>query len=339
MTFEISGYYLELTNICNAKCYYCYNNSGNKKHESIDFNCLKKFLNTIKNDNVRIILSGGEPFFYEDIFRILEMIKEYQLKCTIITNGTCLSEHVLKMLDSNIFTLQMSVNSLKAEVHDSITGVPGSFSSISAAIESVKLHSYATKVIVRFLVQKKNMFELPDIPTSKLYWRADKILLDVLKFSGRKGKEIYVGSLDQYDIYNIYHIFSSLGKEHRKIEIPKLTAICKFCLHNDTIRVFPRVDCYGNIYPCNLFGSDLYCVGNIYHSSPYDIFSDANERLIDFIRTCCDRRKRIVHCAQCFAKDVCYGGCPGLSSMLGDFYVEDPYCKLRKEYFLGKLPK
>ena len=333
MKFVISGYYFEITSLCNARCFYCYNNSGYEKHKSIEISLIEKIIREDESiSNKEIIISGGEPFLHKDIIKIISLINSKQIRCKIITNGTCLNKETLKLLKGMKITLQFSLNGLVSKTHDSITTIRGSYKTICTAIKYIKANMPYIKTQIRYLIQRSNVNEIEDIKNSYLYQLADEVILDILKFSGRESSDNHY-FFDINELFQVYHRIDELKNEMSKISIPKLISICKFCENSDNIHIYPRIDCFGYVYPCNLFCGNEYQIGNN-ESIPHML---NNNTMKNFLAICSARKSNIENCSSCFAKEVCYGGCPGLSDICGNFYHEDVYCNLRKEYFLNKL--
>ncbi len=84
-----STYYLHLTNRCNLKCTYCYNQKQRLKKEELPFEKWRVILDKILPHANHIILTGGECFLYEEIGKIVQYIKAFRkdifLSC--ISNG------------------------------------------------------------------------------------------------------------------------------------------------------------------------------------------------------------------------------------------------------------
>lgn len=335
MKFTISGYYIEINDFCNAKCFYCYNNSGYKKRNHIEKSLIEKIISEDENISEKeIIISGGEPFLNRDIIDIISFIDSKHIRFKVITNGTCLKQDILNLLVQKNFTLQFSLNSFNSMVHDSITGITGSYTTICNSIEYIKTNMPDIKIEIRYLLHRGNINELDQISNSILYQKSDKFILDILKFSGRDTNENYK-IFNSWEVFEIYHQINELKNKIDKISIPKITSICKFCEESEDIHVYPRIDCFGYVYPCNLFCGDKYQIGNVFKNSIRQMLN--SDEMKNFLDMCFYRKDKIRACQNCFAKEVCYGGCPGLADMTGNFYNEDVFCELRKEYFINKL--
>jgi MoaA/NifB/PqqE/SkfB family radical SAM enzyme/predicted glycosyltransferase len=98
---------IDITNKCNLKCIYCWNNSPflKKNHpaewfnKKIDFEYFKKILDNLAKNTNTIILGGeGELFTHKDIMKMIEYVKVAGKKLIIITNGTLINKSKIKKL-------------------------------------------------------------------------------------------------------------------------------------------------------------------------------------------------------------------------------------------------
>ena len=77
---------LLLTNQCNRECSFCHN-EGMSKENNLTINCekLRDFYPEFKQLTNRIILTGGEPFLYPELDKIISDLNEYGFDITIDT--------------------------------------------------------------------------------------------------------------------------------------------------------------------------------------------------------------------------------------------------------------
>lgn len=119
--------YATINNQCNARCAMC---DSWRKGDLPELpattwinalRSLKSFSGTF-----HINFSGGEPFLKKDFFDILEFCHKEKISAGLTTNGFLLHErHVDRLLELNPFNINISVDSMKEEVHDSIRNIPG----------------------------------------------------------------------------------------------------------------------------------------------------------------------------------------------------------------------
>lgn len=90
---------LELTRQCNLECMHCFRGESENKYMSTDL--IEKVFKNIARVN-SILLTGGEPFLAVDQLRkisgILKQDKMNVGDCIIVTNGTILTDEILKIL-------------------------------------------------------------------------------------------------------------------------------------------------------------------------------------------------------------------------------------------------
>ncbi len=153
----------EITDRCNESCFHCYHRGEKKKDNELSAFGIKKLLKSLKKEGTLfLIITGGEPFLREDIFEILEFVYNLGFATIIYTNGTLLNRQAVKKLKQlNIFSLHISLYSLKPEVHDRITGLAGSFKKTLNAVNMLKKEDLHT--VVKVPVMNENIDEVAAI--------------------------------------------------------------------------------------------------------------------------------------------------------------------------------
>jgi len=119
---------LSITDVCNFKCGYCLPNgyqidkSDNRKFLHLDeVRRLAKALSELGVNKIR--LTGGEPTVRKDFFDIVKTIKENSgIKKTVITtNGYHLDKIALKIKESGLDGINISIDSLNRETFKKVT--------------------------------------------------------------------------------------------------------------------------------------------------------------------------------------------------------------------------
>ena len=122
-------FYFNITYGCNSNCIFCY--SHNTWHNSVPHNemTIEAFLEYLEENSVdekdRVIINGGEPLLHTRIMELLVSIKKYGCEVLIYTNGRLLDEIDLSILNSK-YRFVIPVHGYQ-DLHDSITGVKGSY--------------------------------------------------------------------------------------------------------------------------------------------------------------------------------------------------------------------
>lgn len=75
---------------------------------------------------IKVILCGGEPFMHPEIMKFIDFIHSQNLKCTVITNGTLITESVAERLKDRVELIALSLYEADPILGDSISGMIGS---------------------------------------------------------------------------------------------------------------------------------------------------------------------------------------------------------------------
>lgn len=78
-------YTTSITEKCNLSCSICFAKPKNKNDISFEF--FKEELKKLKNKNVTIHFSGGEPTLREDLPELIKLVNKYGNKIAVFTNG------------------------------------------------------------------------------------------------------------------------------------------------------------------------------------------------------------------------------------------------------------
>ncbi len=127
---------------CNLKCKMCFEKYAETENE-LSITDWLKIISRIKKFYPRIHISGGEPFIYKDIIKIIEYIKKQNLYLCITTNGTMLETYAEALVRLRVNRLDISIDG-PASVHDRIRGIAGTYAKIVRGIDrlnSLKKHN------------------------------------------------------------------------------------------------------------------------------------------------------------------------------------------------------
>lgn len=166
----IFGFQWHVTDKCNLRCKHCYR-SG-KPIEEVPFSDAKKIMDNLadasgKLGNCVVGLTGGEPLLREDIFRILDYLKEkcnegYPTSALLMTNGTLITSKIAQKLNSYfpfLHSVQISLDGATPEVHDAIRG-KGSFKRAVKGLETL-IGETQLATIISFTFHKQNIQDIP----------------------------------------------------------------------------------------------------------------------------------------------------------------------------------
>jgi radical SAM protein with 4Fe4S-binding SPASM domain len=125
---------IEVSDRCNEVCLHCYQVQGQKGEMSTEQ--LKSVLDELARMGVLILtISGGEATLRHDFIELLEHMRKLGFAVRLFTNGlTMTRELALEMKRLAVHVVEISLYSHRAEVHDVVTGVKGSFERTVAGI-------------------------------------------------------------------------------------------------------------------------------------------------------------------------------------------------------------
>lgn len=160
---------LEISNPCNERCVHCYRTCKQTKRGFLSIENVKKIFNDIKRireNSISVILTGGEALLNKDWRKMMVYSMEQNARVSLFTNGSLMSEDDIQFLSGfssnpNFKEVQISLYSLKSEVHDAITGLNGSCKKSLKAINALK--SAGVKVFVSCPVMKENLNSITDL--------------------------------------------------------------------------------------------------------------------------------------------------------------------------------
>ena len=164
----MSNMYIEVSNTCMYHCITC----PKGKHEYLahsNYITAKEVIEKIRaaQQHTRIdsvTLSGGEPLLNPNIFDILAQISAIPLPITLLSNlYLVVPNNMAAKLRAAAprLTVVAALHSCKAEEHDRITGLPGSFEHTTAAISALK--EQGVPVTVKVILNDETCRSLMDI--------------------------------------------------------------------------------------------------------------------------------------------------------------------------------
>ena len=269
---------IEVTWKCNWRCVHCYQDNHNL--ELLDTFTLKNlFKDLAANGTMHIIITGGEPLVRKDIFELLETIKDLGIGITLYSNGHRIDMEIAKRLSSLIAIAELSLLAGEPEVHDSLSGIKGSFNKTVAAINNLKKNN--VKVILKTPVLKPAYHTLKNLEQKAKEW-------DIDWFPDAEISRSYAGAdyplqyhLSFQELQDFFEQFPRFNPSFGFTADPGVKR--GLCLAG---RQYCFIDAMGNVYPCLNFKSacdvqeksgnvPIAKLGNILSQNFSDIWSSA----------------------------------------------------------------
>ena len=152
----------ELTFRCNHLCTFCYNSPTGQKEMTTPqiFEALRKIADY---GVLYVTLTGGEALCHKDFFKIAAESRRLGMALRIYSNGYLMADPavVRKIKDLNPMEVEISIHGARAETHDALTRIKGSFAKTVQAIQNLK--DAGIKVQLKCPVTKLNQHELFEI--------------------------------------------------------------------------------------------------------------------------------------------------------------------------------
>ncbi|MDO8281224.1 MAG: radical SAM protein [Thermodesulfovibrionia bacterium] len=344
MKFEPKWIAWEITRRCNLKCVHCRSSSEMEAKGHPDFSTEEAY--RVIDDITSyakpvIVLSGGEPLLRKDVFDIAKYGTDKGLRMCIATNGSLVTEEVcLKMKDSGVKMVSLSLDGSTAEVHDNFRNQKGAFDGVINATGLFRKHDI--KFLINSSFTKRNQGEIPKLSRLAKELGATAWYMFMIVPTGR-GEDIMNELISKEDYEELlkwhyemeknekdmlvrptcaphyYRIVLQMQKEEgekfARRTLNFSTGGSKGCLAGQLICL---IDVDGNVLPCSYFPKSA---GNIREKTFKDIWE--NSVLFKDMR---DFKSYKGKCGSCEYVNVC-GGCRARAyAVTGDYMDEEPFC-------------
>ncbi len=322
-----------ITRRCNLTCPFCFYDTFNSKENSIEIEAgawikLAKEISKI-NSNAIISVTGGEPLIRNDAIDIIEGIAQYNLQIRLITNGTLLTENLIKrMSEISKLKVQISIDSLIPEENARTRGKGCLEKSIKAVDQllnagiKIGITSTVTQINKRNIFRMKRFCEQRGIEFGTSYF---------FMSGGRSKKNATWLDLKPDEIIELAVLDSNTFKE-KEINNSLITP-GKYRSHCGIGYGQLSIQPEGFVSPCRLLLNSQFYLGNIKNTELRKILSIGRQKY-DFMEV--DRLK--CGCATCPVRYLCVGGCKANSFYsYGLLDQPPPNCSLLKKIYIGSL--
>jgi AdoMet-dependent heme synthase len=305
------GVHFDLTYKCNLNCIHCYipdkkryplTNDGTPMQNGAELTTQEIFdiLDQLAEYGTLFLsFSGGEIFVRPDIIDILSYARKKRFAVSLLTNGTLINDDIVRIfIDIGIPDVNISIYSSTPEIHDSITGVPGSFNKSIKAIELLKKNGISVKISCP--ITKKNVKTFKSvIELSKSYDVICQFDPNItLGMDGNTKPSQYRIGDDELKEY--YRFITSAPKDDVSTDTTKPK--CEDFLKDNPCGASHSscyISPYGDIQPC--IDININC-GNLRKRSLKDIWENSQEMLT--VRKI--KRKDLKKCHDCPEPDYCH---------------------------------
>jgi radical SAM protein with 4Fe4S-binding SPASM domain len=300
---------VDLTYRCNEQCVHCY--LDHEDHGEMTTAEIKHLFDQLVEAGVFFLtMSGGEILLRKDFFDILEYARKLKFCVKLKTNAVLIRERqAARIRELGVHSVQISIYSHRAEVHDAITKIPGSLKRSINAIRFLKSQGLQVTIANVLMLQNLNDYlgvkalgeELGAAvtldPTITPMMDGDRALLQL--------------NVSPEALQGVFHDQSLVGN------------VEEFCtppagVNDDALDMLPcsaghtacYVSPYGDVYPCVQFPLPS---GNVRQTPFLDIWRHSDQ--LNEVRSISARD--LPSCSQCAHIGSCTR-CPGLAYMEGN---------------------
>jgi MoaA/NifB/PqqE/SkfB family radical SAM enzyme len=154
---------IDITDRCNFRCPTCSKWQAASARRELRAKLWREIFAKVGGLSLlkEVTITGGEPFMRHDLFEILQHAREEGLYVVVISNGSLVDRHVLSELDRiGVNRLMVSLNSLRAAVHDESRSFPGSFEHLMGLVKSWQGLHPLTQFCIATVITEENCTEL-----------------------------------------------------------------------------------------------------------------------------------------------------------------------------------
>lgn len=268
--YHLSRVHLEVSAPCNERCIHCYFPENYRKGV-MSRELFLRILDQCKECNVlSITLSGGEPMLNPDLLFFIKECRKNNISVNLLSNLTLLSDKMLQeFVKTPLLSIQTSLYSMNADVHDSITTVRGSFENTKKAIETLYQHDIPMQINCPIMKQNKETYQ--DV----LNWargmniEADSDYMLFGCFDGSCDNLKCRLELSELEPFIAKELESGETKEKENRNMGRRDyTICPVCISSVCISN------NGNVYPCE--GWQSHSLGNINNTSLKQIWEKSS---------------------------------------------------------------
>jgi len=299
----LTSFQIELTSRCNERCVHCYMPNESRGND-IDQALFYSVLDQCRDMGVlNLTLSGGEPLLHKNFLDFLRTAKAYDFSINILSNLTLLNDEIIAEMKANrLSSVQVSLYSMKPEIHDSITGLPGSFEKTKNAVLRLINNDIPLQISCPTMKQNRNCY------VDVLTWAQEHKVRAVTDYIMMARHDRSTGNLDnRLSLEETAGLINEIIKNDLDYQEEILQAdieaaeerddsddiVCGVCI--DALCMIAD----GNTYPCA--GWQSYVCGNLKEQSLRDIWESSPK--VKYLRGL--RKKDFPLCVKCLDKAFC----------------------------------
>lgn len=322
---RIEKIYFDITHRCNLSCVHCSVSAGSiSEPEHLNDQQVIQIINKISAEKPSfLVLSGGEPLVRKNFWDIMDKLKNsFTGHLSIMSNGLLISTKVARKLSHYLNSISISIDGVDEETTSKIRGIgvyPKTIQAIKNLQENGLKDISISCVITKYTEHKLEQF----------YELANSLnvrpLLRVYLSEGR-GAE-----WSPFQNANLETLKKKKQPDLTYLESINCTA--SHCLASEKEVL---IDTKGKIFPCNLFTSDEFLLGNALDIGTLRdiIFNEGNNEIRNWFRSI--HNKANSHCSDCPVNVFCWP-CPYYAFKAQELNTIKERCLIYKDFYMKKV--
>lgn len=300
---------LDLTYRCNERCIHCY--LDHEDHGEMTTAEIKDLLGQLADAGVFFLtLSGGEILLRKDFFEILEHARALQFCVKLKTNAILIREkEAARLRELGVYSIQISIYSHRAEVHDLITKIPGSLERSVKAIRFLKARGL--KVTIANVLMLQNVRDYAGVRALGAELGVEVTIDPTITPKMDGDSSLLALGIDHAALQEVFRDEALVGNAEEFCAPPPKTG-------EDDLESVPcsaghtacYVSPYGDVYPCVQFPLPS---GNVRQTKFLDIWR--HSPALNEVRSI--KLRDMPSCSGCAHGATCTR-CPGLAFMEGN---------------------
>ncbi|HEY8742025.1 MAG TPA: radical SAM protein, partial [Chloroflexota bacterium] len=137
---------------CNCRCVMCDIWKANRAGQELSVEDLSPHLAALRRLHVRrVVLSGGEALMHSNLWGLCALLKELDVKITLLSTGLLLQRHapeVIRWCDD----VTVSLDGSRA-IHDSIRNIPRAYDRLAAGVAALRALQPSLRITARCVLQ------------------------------------------------------------------------------------------------------------------------------------------------------------------------------------------
>ena len=159
---------------CNCRCVMCDIWKDNKNLKQLTEHDVAGLLEALEKLGTRqVAMSGGEALLNTNFFRLCELLKQNDIKITLLSTGLSVkknAEQLIKWVDEIIVSLDGD-----EPLHDAIRNIPGAFNKLKEGVEYIKSIRPGYRITGRTVIHRLNFRNWEAIITEAKIMNLDQV--------------------------------------------------------------------------------------------------------------------------------------------------------------------